>query len=386
LRLGSDLLRLALKNLARRPTRSLLTVLGIAIGMTAVVGLLGISGGVQRELERQFERLGHDLVLILPIASGAAPKPMEIDLDLLRSLPGVAEAGGLLRLTLPVASSKARGFLVVLGLSPEMLAAAERFFTRFELAQGRLPEGGEVLLTRGAARELKLSSGDMVAVSDRRFRVSGVLGPMGDPRTEGSILMGLSELWELSGKSGVVTLAWARAQAGADVEELAQRIEEELRPQGGFGVQTSRRLSEVVQTLLRVLRAALMAVAAVALLVGGVGLMNTMYMAVLERTREIGILIALGARRGQISVLFLFEAGLLGLIGGLFGVGLGLGLAASAAMVISQAAEVPGFSPAVSAQLIGFVLIFSTALGMLSGLLPARRAAGLNPVDALRYE
>jgi putative ABC transport system permease protein len=379
-----DLLRLALKNLARRPTRSLLTVLGIAIGLTAVVGLLGISGGIQRALERQFERLGHDLVLILPAASGAAPRPLKIDLDLIRSLPDVAEAGGLLRKTLPVASPQTRGFLVVLGLSPEMLEAAERFFVRFELAQGRLPKAGEVLLTQGAARDLKLGSGDMVSISERGFRVSGVLKPTGDPRTEGAILMGLPELWALSGESDIVTLAWARAQAGGDVEALARKLEELIGVD--FSVQTSKRLNEVVQTALRVLRVALTAIAAVALLVGGVGLMNTMYMAVLERTREIGILLSLGARRGQILALFLFEAGLLGLSGGIFGVGLGAGLAASVTLLISRVAEVPSFTPALSAPLVGLALLFSTALGMLAGLLPARRAARLNPVEALRYE
>jgi putative ABC transport system permease protein len=153
-----------------------------------------------------------------------------------------------------------------------------------------------------------------------------------------------------------------------------------------FSVQTSKRLNEVIQTVLRVLKAALGGIAAVALLVGGVGLMNTMYMAVLERTREIGIFLSLGAKRGQILALFLLEAGLLGLMGGLGGVGLGTGLAASIALLIVQATDAPFFTPMVGPSLIGLSLIFSTGLGMLAGFFPARRAASLRPVDALRYE
>jgi len=375
-------------NLARRPIRSLLTVLGVTIGMTAVVGLLGLSGGIERALRQQFERLGHDLVLILPAASpGEALKPMELDLDRVRSVPGVAQAGGLLRRTLPVSTSKSRGFLVMLGLSPEMWERAEQFFSRFELSRGRLPSSGEVLLTQRAAQDLDLRVGDTLVISDREFRVSGVLSPTGDPRTEGALLMPLGELWDLTGEKDRLSLAWAKAQGGVDVEELAASLEEALARGGGrFQIQTSRRLSEIVRTVLRVLRAALAGIAAVALLVGGIGLMNTMYTAVLERTREIGVLTALGARRWQILWLYLIEAGLLGLLGGIFGVILGTGLAMSLAFLIRGAAGIATLSPMIGASLIGFSLLFSTGLGMLAGVLPARRAASLPPTEALRYE
>lgn len=395
LRLSLDLLRLAWGNLLRRPLRSALTVVGIGIGMTAVVGLLGLTGGLERVLEAQFQRLGHDLVLILPgVGRGLSPaETIEIDWQGLRSVPGVAQLGALLRQTLAVATKEkdSQGFLVIVGLSPETMDYGDRFFSRFELAEGRLPTAGshEVLLTQGAARALNLHVGEIVRIAEREFLVSGVLQPTGDPQMEGAIVLPLEEMWALTGRVNSASLVWVQARSGYDVEMLAASLEAALRASsmaGSFTVQTSKRLNDIVQMVLGVLRAALTAIAAVALLVGGIGLMNTMYMAVLERTREIGVLVSLGAHESQILTLFLMEAGFLGLLGGIVGVILGMGLAMTMATLIAQAARAPGFAPEASASLIGFALLFSMGLAMLAGVLPARRAASLRPVDALRYE
>ena len=390
-RLSWDLLRWAWMNLVRRPTRSMLTVLGIAIGMTAVVGLLSLTGGLHRVFEDQFQRIGHDLVLVLPGAARglSTSEAMKIDLKTLRSIRGAAQAGALLRQTLPVSTESTQGFLVILGLSPETVSLADRFFPQFELSAGRLlaQGSGEVLLTQRAALDLNLSAGGTLQLAGREFRVSGVLQRTGDPSIEGAIIVPLATLWELTGQSNTVSLVWVQAQPNYDVEMLAASVEEALRSiLGSFSVQTSKRLNEIIQTVLGVLRAALTGVAAIALLVGGIGLMNTMYMAVLERTREVGILVALGARDSQILTLFLLEAGLLGFLGGIAGVVLGVGLAMSLSALIVQATGVSTFAPAVSPSLVGFALFFSVGLGMLAGALPARRAAALRPVEALRYE
>lgn len=390
-RLALDLLRLAGLNVRRRPLRSLLTVIGIAVGMTAVVGLLGLSAGVQRTLARGFERLGHDLVLVLPgDARDLSPsQTMAIDLEAIRSLDGVAQAGALLRRTLPVSAGETQGFLVVLGLSPETFEAAERFFGRFLLSEGSLPAPGEnaVLLTHDAARELNLDTGSQITISDREFTVSGVLRPLDDPQSEGAIFMPLVTSWTLTGSEGAVSLGWARAGPGVDVEALASRIEEHLSAAGpSVQVQTSARLNEIVRTVLNVLATALAAMAGLALFVGGVGLMNTMYTAVMERTREIGIFVSLGACPSQIVALYLMESGLLGLVGGVLGVMLGTGLALSLALVIAQVGDGPALASPVGGKLVGLALFFSMGLGMAAGLLPARRAAALRPVDALRYE
>jgi len=387
-----ELAQLSLGNLVRRPLRSLLTVLGIAIGMTAVVALLSLSSGLERALTAQFERLGHDVALILPASSGPSGGSLgaaeAIDLSVLEALPGVASVGALLRRTLPVSAGDTQGFLVVIGVYPEVTAAA-RFTRRFELASGRDPtrDSNEALLTDGAARDLGVGLGEQLSIGQRRFTVSGVLRPTGDVNTKGTIFIPMEALWELTDRERFVSLAWVRAAPGIDIERLAIVIEERLRADGArFGVQTAKRLSDVVQTVLRVLKGTLTGIAAVALLVGSVGLMNTMYTAVLERTREIGILGALGARPGQIALLFVLESGLLGLIGGLIGLLFGVSLALSIAALVARGAGAAALTPLVSPGLVGLVLLLSTGLGVLAGGLPARRAAALSPVEALRYE
>jgi putative ABC transport system permease protein len=387
-----ELGRLALSNLLRRPLRTLLTVLGIAIGMTAVVALLSLSGGLERALTAEFERLGHDVVLLLPASPGAPRGALggaeRIDLSALEALPGVASVGALLRRTLPVAAGDTQGFLVVLGVYPNVSSAA-RFTGRFELASGRepAPDREEALLTERASRDLGVEPGEEIRIARRPFRVSGVLRPTGDANTEGAIFVPLEALWELTDGRRLVSLAWVRAAPNVEVEQLAVTIEERLRAAGArFGVQTAKRLGDVVQTALRVLKGTLTGIAAVALFVGSVGLMNTMYTAVLERTREIGILAALGARPGQIALLFVLEAGMLGLIGGLIGLLFGIGLALSIASLVARGAGTAGLSPVVSPGLVGLALLISMGLGVLAGWLPARRAAALSPVDALRYE
>lgn len=389
-----ELGRLALSNLLRRPLRTLLTVLGIAIGMTAVVALLSLSGGLERALTAQFERLGHDVALLLPAGAGSGASAgslgsaERIDLSALEALPGAADVGALLRRTLPVAAGETRGFLVVIGVYPAVSAAA-RFLERFELAAGRepAPDREEALLTEQAARDLGVEPGEAIQIARHMFTVSGVLRPTGDANTEGAIFVPLEALWELTDGGRLVSLAWVRAAPDVDVERLAAAIEERLRAAGArFTVQTAKRLGDVVRTVLGVLKGTLTGIAAVALLVGSVGLMNTMYTAVLERTREIGLLAALGARPGQIALLFVLEAGMLGLIGGLLGLVFGLGLALSVASLVALGAGAAALSPVVSPGLVGLALLLSMGLGVLAGWLPARRAAGLSPVEALRYE
>ena len=399
--MGLDLMRLAFLNVRRRPLRSGLTVLGVAIGVTTVVGLLGLSGGVQRAVEGQLARLGPDLVLLLPAtlpAPGAAPSAsasratFQLDLSKLSGLPEAVEVGAMLRRTLPVRTPSVQGFFTVIGVAPRVEEFA-RFVSRFELARGRFPQArGEILLTQAAARDLQLDLGDTLEIASQAFTVSGVLQPTADSNVEGAIFLSLETLWELSdAQAQEISLAWARAKGPEPqrVEALARAVEALIAEQGLAGrvlVQTAQRALEVVQGVLGALRGAFTALAAIALLVGAVGLMNTMYTAVLERRREIGVLMALGAQPSQIAALYLLEAGLLGLLGGALGLAAGLGLAQSFALLLGSLLQAPAISVGLDLTLLGVALGGAIGLGLLAGGLPAYRAAGLSPVDALRFE
>jgi len=398
-RMGLDLARLALLNVRRRPLRSGLTALGVAIGVTTVVGLLGLSGGVQRAIERQLARLGPDLVLLLPAtppAPGAAPSTsgatFSLDLKKLGALPGAAEVGALLRRTLPVRTSSVQGFFTVIGVAPRV-EEFTRFVSRFELALGRFPQTrDEILLTQAAARDLRLDLGDTLEIAGEAFTVGGILRPTGDSNVEGAIFLSLETLWTLvDAGAQEISLAWARAGGPEPqrVEALAREVEAQLAAQGLAGrmlVQTAPRVLEVVEGVLGALRGAFTALAAIALLVGAVGLTNTMYTAVLERRREIGVLLALGARPSQIAALYLLEAGLLGLLGGALGLIAGVGLAQSFALLLRSILQAPAISVGLDLTLLGVALGGAIGLGLVAGGLPAYRAAGLSPAWALRFE
>jgi putative ABC transport system permease protein len=176
--------------------------------------------------------------------------------------------------------------------------------------------------------------------------------------------------------------------------DVAENIKEKLRKhrnvkegEEDFTVQTSQELLDSVGVILDAVQWFLIGIAAISLLVGGIGIMNTMYTSVLERTREIGVMKAIGARNGDITILFLIEAGVLGMAGGLIGCLLGVTLSKTVEILSAGALANSTLVKAyVSAELIAGALLLSFIVGCVSGVLPARQAANLKPVDALRYE
>ena len=179
-----------------------------------------------------------------------------------------------------------------------------------------------------------------------------------------------------------------KATSSAEVEPLKQRIRAALKKahnnEEDFQVINAGQILEGVTSVLLLIEIVLVGIAAISLFVGGIGIMNTMLMAVIERTREIGIMKAVGATNAQVLSLFLVESGLIGLIGGIIGVALGLGIA----FVISIIANSAGFGlPAVASPLlIAGAMLFALIVGIISGVIPARRAALLDPVEALRQQ
>ncbi|MFP4046110.1 MAG: ABC transporter permease, partial [Candidatus Aenigmatarchaeota archaeon] len=204
-----------------------------------------------------------------------------------------------------------------------------------------------------------------------------------------SVMMPLDTARELFNKDDEVSAIYVDTEDTFDVNEVAEDIEDRLEDERGekdFTVQTMEQVQASVNNILGMVQALFLGVAGISILVGGVGVMNTMYTSVLEKTREIGIMKAVGARNSHIMILFLFESGMMGLIGGVLGVGFGLGLAKVAEFFIQQSFGLGMLEAAVTPELILGALGFSFGIGTLSGLFPARKASRLNPVDALRYE
>lgn len=386
-----DLIVLALRNLSRRKARSALTLVGLAVGMTAVVALISLSLGAQRMIERQFAKIGAEVIWIVPVGSLGEPRSVRLDLSILRGIPGVHSVGAVRRETLSVKSSAISGFLNVVGIFTEGEALAGQLFGGLDLARGRLfaSSQDEVVLGDGAAHDLGVSLNENVTIQNRSFRIAGVLKHTGNDQDDYALYLSLEKLEELLDERGIISLAFVRAASGVDPTALAQEIQRVLREsiaEREFLVQSSKQLSDLVSGALVVLRWTLGAIAGISLLVGGIGLTNTMLMAILERTHEIGVLKAIGARRRHILALFLLESGFLGLLGGLAGLLFGGAIAQSVALITGQFLRTDIFSVAFDGSLIAGALLFAVFLGTVAGLWPAWRAARLDPVEALRYE
>lgn len=383
-----DLTLLALRNLGARKARSVLTLIGIAIGMTAVVALISLSLGAQRAIERQFAKLGTDVILVVPAGGLGEPKPAKLDLSIFKNIAGVRSVGAVRREILSVKSASTSGFLTVVGIqSPD----EGKLFGGLELAQGRLflSQEDEVVLGDSITRDLKVSLSDSITIQNRAFRVVGFLKPTRNDQDDHALYISLDKLEEFVDEKGLISVVFVRAAPSVDPTALAQEIQKALREsvtEREFIVQSSKQLSDLVSGVLPVLRWTLGAIAGISLLVGGIGLTNTMLMAILERTHEIGILRAIGAGREHIIMLFLLESSLLGLLGGLTGLLVGGAIAQSVAMAAQQFLRTDLFNVAFDGTLIVGSLGFSVVLGAIAGLWPAWRAAQLSPIEALRYE
>ncbi|PIY91579.1 hypothetical protein COY71_02380 [Candidatus Micrarchaeota archaeon CG_4_10_14_0_8_um_filter_60_7] len=205
--------------------------------------------------------------------------------------------------------------------------------------------------------------------------------------------MSLDDCRKLFDDPEAVSMIYAQTQVGAEPARVAERIEDKLRKtrheeegKETFTVSTSEQLLESFSVILGVVEAMIIGIAAISLLVGGIGIMNTMYTSVMERTREIGIMKAIGARNGDILAIFLIESGMLGAVGGIVGILAGMGLGKLTEIIAEAALGSQLLKASFTPELLIGALLFSFVIGALSGTLPARQAASLKPVDALRYE
>lgn len=418
-----DFLVLAGQSIMHRRMRSWLTVIGVFIGITAVVALISIGLGLERTITGQIASVfGVDTFIIMnedafgPQAHGpGGAEEYALDLATLRAVEGVKVAAAVRERTAFVQGpprsdgTPLQGFFPVSGLSPELITEFESFTGELEVQKGgRLFEVGEEAVTvlgSEIANRFQASVGDTVLVAgegtaELSLTVVGILIPAEeDGGSRGGFAAGMNQgqnqdtiyvpyetmdlLW---GPAKDVLITVVRVNPGEDVDEVADRAEEILNARGSeISAVTYSDISEVIGTMTSTISAFLAGIAGISLLVGGVGVMNTMFTSVLERTKEIGVMKAVGAKNGHILTIFLIESGLMGLVGGVVGTLLGLGLSAAASSVIGRFFGVE-MAVVASPTLILSTLVCSFGVGAVAGLWPAWRAAQLPVVDALRYE
>jgi putative ABC transport system permease protein len=392
----AEAFRVAVTALRANRLRSLLTMLGVVIGVAAVVVLVAIGSGAKREVEDQVNGLGANLVILLPgeLDFGAAPTRSPLELaDADRVGRAIGQPDG-------VAVSLASGETVRAGNNSAFAtvngtnAAVEDVFVR-PVARGSYLRGSDVDTRRRVAvigpelaDELFDGAdplGRTLAVGGVRFRVVGVFEPLGGAfgaSRDSEVHIPVTTAQRLFGDMRVDALAVKAPTTDQidDVSDAALAALESRYPDQEFSAVTQDQILGTVGRILGLLTTVLAAIAAISLLVGGVGVSNIMLVSVRERTREIGLRKAVGARQRDVLLQFLIEAVLLTTIGGVLGILLGVGGSLGLSAAIEQLpAVITWWSPALAFGV-------SAAVGVFFGVVPARRAGRLDPVIALRSE
>jgi putative ABC transport system permease protein len=397
-------LMLALKEIRRNLTRSFLTVLGILIGVAAVITMVTLGNGATRAVSAQISSLGSNLLMVRPgqrlgptrDTAGASPFK-------LADVTAIETQIGQLNAVAPVVS---RTVTVVHGASnwsTGVVGSTNAYFAagNWKLADGRLfsdaeIQSGKAVCVLGQTTRSKLFGsanpiGSAIRIKQFSCEVIGLLVGKGQSSMgrdqDDTIVMPLRTVQRrLTGNQDVGMLL-VSVREGASTTRAKEGIEALLRErrhiaaneEDNFNVLDTREIAEMLSSTTRVLTLLLGAVAAVSLLVGGVGIMNIMLVSVTERTREIGIRLAVGALEREVLLQFLIEAVVLSSLGGL----LGMLLATASSIVLARLMEVPYVFGA-TINLVAF--LFSAAIGVIFGYFPARRAARMDPIEALRHE
>jgi len=399
----------AFDSLGANKLRSGRTILGIVIGVAAVIAMLGVGTGAQDTITNTISGIGTNLLFVFQgnfTETVRNPKPLTMqDAQAMKDAflaPSVENVAPVIQGNLEVSFESQHALVRVYGITPEYETVRNYSLIEGEFINAEHLLGQSSVALLGSDMADKLFGrrngivGETIRIEGQPFRVIGVLQPKGGSSfgsQDQIVLLPMTTAQARlirKAKDRVDTIFVQAVNSDAvnqASQEVATLLRERHRTELGaddFTIFTQQDFVATAKTITGVLTIFLGGVAAISLLVGGIGIMNIMLVSVTERTREIGLRKALGARKRDIMIQFLSESALLSLLGGLIGIGLGW-LIAFAVGEIARANNTP-FSPSVGLDAILLATLFSTAVGLFFGLYPANRAANLEPVEALRYE
>ena len=401
-----DYFKFALSTISHRKLRSWLTMIGIFIGIAAVVGLISLGQGFKQAINKEFEKIGVDKLFITakggfgPPGTNAVVKLTKDDLKAIKKGSGIENAAGFILANSKVEFEDEVGFFPIQsipkGEERRLLAETQSL----EIQEGRNlrdSDGFSAIIGIGfvekelLGRNLRLRN--KIKINDKDFTIVGVLEKTGDPGRDNSIFIPEDTLREVFNEPDKIDTIMVKAANVENMQIIAEKVTNDLRrfrnvkkDEEDFDVQTPEQLLGSFGDILNIVQSVLIGIAAISLLVGGIGIANTMYTAVIERTKEIGIMKSVGAQNKDILLIFIIESGLLGALGGLIGVVIGFGLSKSVEFIAKNVIGTNLIEAYFSYTLFFGALLFSFFIGALFGLMPARQAASLQPVEALRFK
>ncbi|MBR9677608.1 ABC transporter permease [Candidatus Woesearchaeota archaeon] len=403
----AEYIKIAFNNILKRRLRSWLTMIGIFIGISAVVALISLGQGAQAAIDEEFAKSGADRIVIQP-AGGFSTSPISVemtseklverDIEIVKGVRGVD-------VVTPMRSKIARVkfkdetkglFIIAISTDKDVLQRVETVdFLRVEKGRQLTPQDQyKAIAGKALADDLferSVAIGDKLIIDEVEFEVVGIQKDSGNPGQNAMVRIPTDtakELFEFGDDIGTM-MVWVKD--AKNIDDVADRIARVLRKehdvevgQEDFTIQTASQIVEGFKQIFGAVTAVLIGIAFISLIVGGIGIMNTMYTSVLERTKEIGIMKAIGARNSDVLQIFLTEAGVLGFVGGLIGLAIGAGISKLVEFAIGVQYGISLIKAVFPTSLLVGAMVFSVGVGILSGALPALQAAKMNPVDALR--
>ncbi len=390
-------IRYALIGLRYRKLRSVLTVLGVVIGIAAIVILIALAQGLDKAVRDQITGMGTNYIQVMPGASfgltsffSQSGALYERDTESVRNLAGVEGATSIVSpgfATLTYRNSSLTS--IIAGIEPDEVRG---YYGTFGMETGEWLRDADrfgVVMGNNVAKtgfKDKVQVGKTIYINDQPFKVKGILNPAAAVDSDIYVTIDAAKSFIAdTAEEGRIYSLFIITQKDREVAPIARQVERVIAnnhrvslDDKDFALITADSILESVGVIFQLLSVFLGMVAGISLLVGSIGIANSMFTSVMERTREIGVLKAIGASSNTITHLFLIEAGMLGGLGGAIGILLGA--------LIAEALKSFGAPLQISLELVAFSLVISLVVGILSGYFPAKHAASLQPVEALRYE
>ncbi|MDD5182170.1 MAG: ABC transporter permease [Candidatus Nanoarchaeia archaeon] len=400
----ADYLKFVWSGLQKRKLRSWLTILGILIGVTAVIALISLGNGMNAAIGELFSGIGNDKIFVSPGGMFMGPtgemltsaKIDDHDRELIENVRGVEQVIGLVTRQAKIKFGEQTKYASVVAAPTDSdTVKLLDSISFYKVGEGRQIKNGDRFkadIGFNLARDMfdkEVQLSDNIDIEGQMFQVVGIQEKSGSPIHDNMVRIPIDTGRELFGIPDEYSMFIVKVKEGSDPAVVAENIKETMRDDRNldagkedFSVELTANVISGVGTILSVVQIALIGIASISIIVGGIGIMNTTYTSVTERTKEIGILKAVGAQNRDIVIIFLIEAGILGLVGGALGVALGTVLAKAVELAAANlGADI--LKAALSPGLIIGSLVFSFGVGALSGVLPALKAAKMNIVEAI---